>query len=82
MNEDKVIQKLIEHDKKLDELVTKTEFHDFKNRIFIAQDEIITILRRLDEERIFTTAWVSRIEKEVEEHKEEIAKIKRTLKIS
>ncbi len=82
MNEDRIITKLAEHDQKLGELVTKTEFHKFKDQVLSTQDEMLTILRRLDEERIFTTAWVKRIEKEVEEHTKEIARIKTELKIN
>lgn len=55
MNEDKVIAKLTEHDKRFDAL--DADFKNFKEQVFIAQDEILSILRRLDEERIFTTAW-------------------------
>ncbi|MFH0712384.1 MAG: hypothetical protein V2A55_00780 [Candidatus Jorgensenbacteria bacterium] len=81
MNEDKIIQKLSEHDKRFSELVTKVDFNDFKNRVFTTQDKMLTILNRLDEERVFTTAWVERIEKEMEAHRHEIAKIKDHLKI-
>ena len=80
MNEDKVIQKLAEHDKRFDEI--STDLSGFKNQVYTAQDEMLTILRRLDEERIFTTKWVERIEKEVEGHKQEIAKMKSHLKIN
>ncbi len=65
MNEDLVIKKLAEHDKRFDELVTKPEFQDFKHQVFNAQDQMLTILKRLDEERIFTTAWIQRIENEI-----------------
>lgn len=82
MDEDRVIKTLIEHGERLGKLVTKDEFNVFKNQVFTAQDEMLTILRRLDEERVFTTAWLNRIEKEVEEHKKEIGKIKEHLKIS
>jgi len=73
MNEDRVLQKLVEHDKRfagIDQRLAEhdrrfdkldTEISDFKNRVYTAQDEMITILRRLDEERIFTTRWVERI---------------------
>lgn len=81
MNEDKIITKLAEHDGRFNEMVTKDEFNQFKNQTLSIQDEMLTILRRLDEERIFTTAWVQRIEKEVEEHTKEIARIKSELKI-
>lgn len=82
MNEDRIIAKLAEHDQKFGDLVTKGEFNQFKERVLSTQDEMLSILRRLDEERIFTTAWVKRIEKEVEEHTKEIARIKSELKIS
>ncbi len=81
MNEDKIISKLIEHDRKLDEVVTKSEFNDFKDKVLTGQDKMMNILERLDQERIFTTAWVGRIEKEVEEHTREIKNIKQALKI-
>ena len=57
MNEDKIISKLIEHDRKLDEVVTKSEFNDFKDKVLTGQDKMMNILERLDQERIFTTAW-------------------------
>lgn len=86
MNEDKIIQKLDKLGEGVADLrvsvqdikenyVTKTEFGDFKNRIFTAQDEMLTILRKLDEERVFMTRWIERIE-------DEIAKIKSHLKIN
>lgn len=78
-NEDGVIKKLEEHDKQFDSL--GAELRDFKQRALTAQDEMITILRRLDEERVFTAAWIQRVEKEVEEHGKEIARIKAALKI-
>jgi len=79
MNEDKIITKLEEHDKRFD--VLESNFGEFKQQVLTSQDEMLTILHRLDQERIFTTAWVSRIEKEVEEHSKEIAKVKAALKI-
>ncbi len=66
MNEDKIIEKLFDHDRKLDTLVTKNEFHDFRDRVLDTQDEMVTILRRLDEERVSANRWIERIEKEVE----------------
>jgi len=63
MNEDKVLQKLDEHDRRFDKL--ESEISDFKHRVLVTQDEILTIIRRLDEERVFTTRWIERIEEEV-----------------
>ena len=54
---------------------------NFAQRFLTAQDEMMTILRRLDEERVLTGAWMNRIEKELEEHRNEIQKIKQALKL-
>lgn len=81
MSEDKIIQKLLEHDEQLSRIVTKDEFSDFRKETLQNQEEMITILKRLDQERIFTIEWVKRIEKEVEEHRQEIEKIKLKLKV-
>ncbi|MDI6734072.1 MAG: hypothetical protein QMD50_01080 [Patescibacteria group bacterium] len=92
MNEDKIIQKLLEHDKQFDKLdnkitdivtdihgmkdvlVTKSEFSEFRNQVSTTQDKIVTILERLDHERIFSAKWVERVESEIQ-------KIKQVLKI-
>jgi hypothetical protein len=43
---------------------------------------IATIVQRLDQERIFTAEWVRRIEKEVENHNQEIKDMKLKLNIA
>ena len=73
MNENKILQKLSEHDKRFDELAS--DLSSFKHQVLTSQDEVLTILKRLDEERIFMSRWVERIE-------DEIAKIKSHLKIN
>jgi len=69
MNEDKILQKLSEHDEQLEfiheNMVTRDEF-------LSSQDKMMVILMRLDEERIFTNAWISKFEKEVNEQKDKI----------
>lgn len=54
MSGDKIIQKLLEHDEQLNRVVTKDEFGEFKRETLQNQEEMITILKRLDQERIFT----------------------------
>jgi len=54
MNEDLILKKLLEHDEKLNSLVEKGEFQELKMDMLTRQDEILTILKKLDEERIFT----------------------------
>lgn len=94
MNEDLVIKKLNEHDKRFDTAdkqfdiiakrfdvtdkrfdVLESDLRGFKNQMYTTQDQILTIVRRLEEERVFSAAWVQRVEKE-------IANIKAHLKLS
>ncbi len=82
MVEDKVFAKLLEHDKhfirinehfnQIEDKINKTVTRD---EYLTGQDEVMTILRRLDQGRAFTTEWIRRIEGE-------ITKIKSVLNIS
>jgi hypothetical protein len=89
MDNTPIINKLLEHDEKLssiqDRMVTREDFH----QLLQTEDQMMVILKRLDEERVFTTAWVKRIEhmveeqeKELTQQKEEIKQIKLQLKIT
>ena len=80
MNEDKVIQKLIEHDHQFELL--RDDIQQMHRDNLDKQDEMITILKRLDEERVFTVEWIRRIENEVAEHTQAISEIKQRLKVS
>lgn len=53
-NEDKIIEKLFEHDKRFDQLTD--EFQEFKDQVLSGQDELLSIVRRLDQERVFKTS--------------------------
>ncbi|MEK7538043.1 MAG: hypothetical protein AAB619_03675 [Patescibacteria group bacterium] len=62
-----------------DQMVTKDEFHtsmnavaDRMNEMTTRMDEVVTILKRLDEKRIFTIEWVRRIETDVERMKKHL----------
>lgn len=72
--EDKIIQKLIEMDQKIDEmkteLVTKTELFGLENRLNTTLDAQGVILQRLDQERLFTMERIKRIELDVERMKQ------------
>ncbi len=79
MNEEKIIKKLFEHD---DEFVAvNKKIDDFRRETLNGQEQMITILKRLDQERIFTAEWIRRIETDVEVNKEEIIKMKQLLKV-
>ena len=45
--------------------VTKKELQMFRNDMATRFDEVVTILRRLDQERLFTLEWIKRIESDV-----------------
>lgn len=49
MNEDVILKKLNEHDKRFDTL--EGGFQDFKHQMYTTQDQILTIVKRLDEEK-------------------------------
>ena len=68
--ENKIIQKLVEIDQKIDELkadvATKADLREFRTVL----DNQGQILQRLDQERIFMIERVKRIEADVEHVKE------------
>ncbi|MCC7356740.1 MAG: hypothetical protein IT410_03995 [Candidatus Doudnabacteria bacterium] len=75
MNEEKILSKLIEHDERLDRIeqnmATKSELGALSNAI----DKVLVIVQKLDQERIFTYKWISRIEGDID-------RIKRRLDIA
>ena len=74
MNEDKVIQKLFEHDDQFAQV--REEVGDLRREVLHNLDGMMVILKRLDEERIFTYEMVKRIEGRVDAHDQEIQKTK------
>ncbi|MBS3908906.1 MAG: hypothetical protein KGZ93_04690 [Actinobacteria bacterium] len=71
---DGISVKLFEHDQRLDQMVTKDEFYVFRDQVLTGQDEMIAILRRLDQEHVFVIERIKRIEEDVEEHRRKLAK--------
>lgn len=74
---DRLISKIVEHDERFNRLEEKIdhlkEGLPTKQEYFDGQDKIMTVLNRLDQDRIFTHAWVRKIEEEVEQQKKQIA---------
>lgn len=81
-SDDRIYKKLLEHDEKFDKMATSKELHTFKDAIARSLDEMTIILKRLDEERIFTAKWIERVEKDVESNSREIKRMKLQLKIA
>jgi hypothetical protein len=68
MNEDKIIDKLIEHDVVLEKLSPViAEVRSFREEQTMANDQMLTILKRLDEERLFTVEWIRRVEEDLKQ---------------
>lgn len=78
---DKIALEVTKHTDAIKNLVTRDEFNEFRDENLTRLDEMTTILRRLDEERLFTFEMVKRIETEVEKQRKEINQIKEVLKI-
>lgn len=74
----KIVEKLIEHDEQF--VQVRSEMGQFRDEVNQRLDDIIVILKRLDQERIFTTEWIKRIEGKVEKHDTDIKKIKQNFK--
>ena len=79
---DKLLIQVIKNSEVINEMVTKEEFNQFRHDVLSGQDKMMTILTRLDQERIFTTEWIRRIEGDVERNKGEIKRIKERLAIA
>jgi len=79
---DKIIQKLIEHDHKINELATKTEFKEANQKVLDTLEDIATKVKRIDEDRVFTGQWVRRIEDKVEAHEKTLQRIISQLNIA
>lgn len=73
---DKIIQKLIEQDEKIKDLVTNMQFRDFADKMMGTLEDMATRVKRIDEDRILTYQWIKRIEEKVEMHDEMLSKIK------
>ncbi len=73
MPEEKIIQKLLEHDEKFGQMDAKIDRNHTETLDKL--DGIITIVQRLDQERLFTFEYVKRLQKDVD-------KVKKILKIS
>ena len=80
--QEKIIEKLLDHDEKLDQMATKTDLQELRHEMLAGQDKMITILERLDQERVFTNQAIERLEHRVEENTKEIQTIKTQLKIA
>jgi chromosome segregation ATPase len=77
---DAVDKRLDSVDKRLDAVDRRFDVVDERfDELLRGQDEMIGILTRVDDERVATTAWIRRVEGDVETNTGEIKKIKTKL---
>ncbi|KKS34025.1 MAG: hypothetical protein UU95_C0018G0001 [Parcubacteria group bacterium GW2011_GWC2_42_12] len=81
MNEDKIINKLLEHDEELRKIRENMLTREDGRKLFDILEDMATRVKRIDEDRVLTHQWVKRIEDKVESHDKMIDKIKMQLKI-
>jgi len=89
MIEDKIIEKLIELEEAVKQSSSKAEIAQFRAEQTMFNDQLLTIVKRIDEERYATIAWIRRVEEEAKEqkkitqsHEGQIQKIKQELKLA
>lgn len=70
---DKIVSEVTKHTEAINSMVTKEEFAEFKNENFTRLDNMITILSRLDQERIFTVERIRHLEEEIDKIKIHLA---------
>ena len=80
MNEEKIVKKLIEHDEKFEKIdANMVSFRDEMNTRF---DQILVIVQRLDQERLFTFEIVKRMQNDLEAQQKDMKRVKQILKIA
>ena len=62
--------RLDEHGKQIETL--QSSLDEFKKQSLKSQDEMLTILRRLDEERVTADSWLERLDKDVRQLKKKV----------
>ena len=72
MDETKIITVLVHHEETLIRLEEKISSLPTKVELFDHLDKMSVILQRLDQERLFMTGWVQRIETEVNKIKDKL----------
>lgn len=89
MNEDLVIKEIVSLREDVETIKETMSTKDDIRNLLAAQDEMMVILKRLDEERVFTYAMVKRIEERVDTiekesgiQRQELNRVKLQLKIA
>lgn len=74
MNQDeKITKEIVKLKDEIGKCLTAQDFSEFKDEVLTGQDEMIAILRRLDDERVFTLDRVKQLEADVKQIKLKLA---------
>ena len=89
MNEDKIIQKLIEHDEQLKDIRASISTKDDIRELKLLIEEVVVITKKIREDHIFALEWLKRLQDKVDEQDkalrqqhDEIRKIKTQLQMA
>ncbi len=89
MNEDKIIETLFEHGERLDRIEQRLDGLLTKEHYAQTSDQMMVILKRIDEERYTQFSWIERIDNEVkvlkvktQSNENQISRVKKELHIA
>ena len=82
MDNKQIVSILLDIKENIDKnMVTRTEFTNFKDQVLTNFDQQTVILKRLDQERVFTMEIIRRMQKQIDEQQTQIDQLKQTLNI-
>jgi seryl-tRNA synthetase len=76
---DRIVIQVIENSEQIGEMVTRAEFNERFDEVMRSLDALMAVFPRVDEERVATTAWIRRVEGDVDTNKSDIKRIKTKL---
>ena len=76
---DRIVIQVIENSEQIGEMVTRAEFNGRFDEVMRSLDALMAVFPRVDEERVATTAWIRRVEGDVDTNKSDIKRIKTKL---
>lgn len=86
MDEEKVIEMILNHEGRLkwleENIVTKADFQSHDQRTAKTLDEILGIVKKVDQELTMMGSRVGRVEEKVERYDKDVKKVKLKLKVA
>ncbi len=79
MDERKIVQMLLDHEGRFDEL--REEIHKLRDETLTGQDQIMTILKRMETEQVSTNHALRRHQDTLDKHEKDITRIKKVVHI-